>query len=160
MKKGRRLFDILSIFVCVTAVWTIWNSEADKRAGNAFFDAPAAEILTTYRGAGYGGSSVLEYSSDGTAKYHVKELCGNDSILQLAAASDTTLDFTGKIWTGDARVLLELGENQEILEFPLEEGAQEIALPQGEYLVFLTGRDFTGGFSFSGENISVAGMEE
>lgn len=159
MKKGRRLFDFIGIFVCLTAAWVTWDTAADKRAGNALFDAPAAEILTTYRGAGHGGSSVLEYGSDGTAKYSVKSLCGNEAILLLEAAADTTLAFEGAVETGQARVLLENAAQSEILEFTLDENAREIDLPKGRYTLLMIGRDFRGGFSFSGEGIAISSAE-
>lgn len=159
MKKVRWLFEILSILACLGAVWVIEDSEADKRAGNALFDAPAAEILTIYRGAGYGGSSVLEFGSDGTAKYSVKSLCGNEEILLLEAAEDTTLAFWGTVKKGQARILLENAAQSEILEFTLDEDVREIDLAEGCYTLLMIGQDFRGGFSFSGEGIAVSSAE-
>ena len=51
--------------------------------------------------------------------------------------------------------MLEHTQSKEIVEFVLDETQREIFLPEGKYECFLTGRDFKGGFIFTGENVLI-----
>ena len=142
----------------LAAVWLQIDGMLEKRESNLFFDAPAEVILTEHRGEHGGGSSVLEIASDQKMEYKtmMEALCGNTEVLTLQAEENGRLDFQGHIRKGEARAMLEQQETDEIIEFYLEDGMEEqFALEKGEYILFLTGRDFKGSISFTGQNIVI-----
>ena len=154
MKK--KIFELLGLLASLGSLWLVSVGETDKTAGNAFYDAPAAVILSEHRGEHSGGSSVLKVLGDTEAEYAVwGRLCGNKSLLSLEAEEGAKLDFQGEVKKGEARLMLEHTESKEIIEFVLDETQREILLPEGEYKCFLTGKDFKGGFSFTGENVLI-----
>ena len=157
-RKGmkKKLFRLLGFLAWIGSVWLVIDGEMDKTADNTFYEAPAAVILSEYRGEHSGGSSMLKIMDNKGVAYSAWErLCGNTSLFSLEAGENAKLDFQGEVKKGEARVMLEHEESNGIIEFVLDETQREIFLPEGEYTCFLTGRDFKGGFSFTGENVLI-----
>lgn len=154
MKK--KIFKLLGVLAWLGSLWLVLDGEIEKTAGNAFYDAPAAVILSEHRGEYGGGSSMLEILDHRDVEYSAwSKLCGNTLLFSLEAGENAKLDFQGKVKKGEARLMLEHTKSKEIIEFVLEETQREILLPEGEYACFLTGKDFKGGFSFTSENVLI-----
>ena len=156
MKK--KMLWIAGLCMWLAAIWLQIDGVLEKKDGNLFFDAPAEVILSEHRGEHGGGSSVLEITSDQEMEYKTmwETLCGNTEVLTLQAEEGSKLDFCGSIKKGEARVMLEQQENGEITEFYLEdEMEQQVALEKGDYILFLTGKDFKGSLSFVGQDIVI-----
>ena len=159
MKK--KMFKLLGLLAWLGSLWVVIDGEIEKAAGNSFYDAPAAVILSEHRGEHGGGSSMLEILDHRDVEYSAwSKLCGNTSLFVLEAGEDAKLDFQGDIKKGEARFMLEHTESKEIVEFLLDETQRKILLPEGEYECFLIGRDFKGGFTFTSENVLLQDREK
>ena len=142
-------------FVCSSAV--VIPPYFESAEYRKFFDAPAAEILAEHRTEGRYGSSIahMYHSPDGAfdgAGYKVRWLNGCTGVKTLDAGADAALEWSGKRRLGFVRFLLENSETGEILERVFE-GEHTLPLPEGEYQIYLVGKNFCGRLEFSGENL-------
>ncbi len=154
MKK--KLFKLLGFLAWLGSLWLVIDGEIEKRAGNSFYDAPAAVILREHRGEHVGGSSMLKIMDNKDVEYSTwSKLWGNTRLFSLEAKDRAKLNFQGKVKKGEARLMLEHTETKEIILVVLDETQKEILLPEGEFECFLTGIDFKGGFIFTSENVFI-----
>ena len=103
-----KLFKLLGLLAWLGSLWVVIDGEIEKTAGNSFYAAPAAVILSEHRGEHGGGSSMLKIMDNKDVEYSTwSKLWGNTRLFSLEAKDGAKLNFQGKVKKGEARLMLE-----------------------------------------------------